>query len=128
MNDGPASPSHSKQKSASKPAPQAAQPKLPAPDKMLAPHWDYIKALGKGGSGDTGLFRPTNGGEDVAIKLIKRPLPKVAMPNILREITVSASCARFIVARSITLRWHSEIFCAYGIAGSLPYSVRAYRS
>mmetsp|Transcript_12691 Transcript_12691/g.38257 ORF Transcript_12691/g.38257 Transcript_12691/m.38257 type:complete len:418 (+) Transcript_12691:2731-3984(+) len=90
VNDGPASPSHSKQKSASKPAPQAAQPKLPAPDKMLAPHWDYIKALGKGGSGDTGLFRPTNGGEDVAIKLIKRPLPKVAMPNILREITIQA--------------------------------------
>lgn len=66
-----------------------AAPKTEAPDKMLAEHWEYIQRLGTGGSGDTGLFRPVGGGEEVAIKLIKRPLPKVVMPNILREITVS---------------------------------------
>ncbi len=41
-----------------------------------------------GGTGDTGLFKDTRGGPDVAIKLIRRPLPKVIMPNILREVTV----------------------------------------
>ncbi len=87
VKDGPASPNHSKPKSAPVQAARKAST-LPAPDAMLEPHWTYIKGLGKGGSGDTGLFRPTGGGDDVAIKLIKRPLPKVAMPNILREITV----------------------------------------
>lgn len=65
-----------------------AAPKSEAPDSMLAEDWEYIKQLGTGGSGDTGLFRAVRGGEEVAIKLIKRPLPKVVMPNILREITV----------------------------------------
>lgn len=73
VKDGPASPNHSKPKSAPIQAARKART-LPAPDAMLEPHWTYIKGLGKGGSGDTGLFRPTGGGDDVAINLIKRPL------------------------------------------------------
>ena len=43
----------------------------------------------QGGTGQTLLYREKATGEQVAIKLIKRPIPKVIMPNILREITVS---------------------------------------
>lgn len=55
---------------------------------MLAKSFEYIQQLGKGGTGDTGLFKDLQSGQEVAIKLIKRPLPKVIMPNILREVTV----------------------------------------
>lgn len=65
-----------------------AKPKPAAPDAMLAKSFEYIQQLGKGGTGDTGLFKDLQSGEEVAIKLIKRPLPKVIMPNILREVTV----------------------------------------
>ena len=66
-----------------------SKPKPAAPDAMLAKYFEYVQQLGKGGTGDTGLFKDLSGGEEVAIKLIKRPLPKVIMPNILREVTVS---------------------------------------
>lgn len=70
-----------------------SKPKPPAPDSMLAKSFEYVQQLGKGGTGDTGLFKDLHSGEEVAIKLIKRPLPKVIMPNILREVTVSgATC------------------------------------
>lgn len=81
--------------SASRPAPKHhhggghMKPKPAAPDAMLAKSFEYIQQLGKGGTGDTGLFKDLQSGEEVAIKLIKRPLPKVIMPNILREVTVS---------------------------------------
>lgn len=70
--------------------PARASAPAEAPDNMLARDWEYVQHLGKGGSGDTGLFRAVRGGEEVAIKLIKRPLPKIVMPNILREITIQA--------------------------------------
>ena len=44
----------------------------------------------QGGTGQTLLYREKATGDQVAIKLIKRPIPKVIMPNILREITVRA--------------------------------------
>lgn len=74
-----------------------SKPKPAAPDAMLAKSFEYIQQLGKGGTGDTGLFKDLQSGQEVAIKLIKRPLPKVIMPNILREVTVGLwgrTCAR----------------------------------
>ena len=44
---------------------------------------------GKGGTGDTWAFKDTRSGEVVAIKFLKRPLPKVLVENIKREFTVS---------------------------------------
>lgn len=44
---------------------------------------------GQGGTGDTWQFKDVNNGRDVAVKFIKRPLPKVLQTNILREFTVS---------------------------------------
>ena len=70
--------------------PGHSRPKPSAPDAVLAKYFEYVQQLGKGGTGDTGLFKDLSSGEEVAIKLIKRPLPKVIMPNILREVTVSS--------------------------------------
>ena len=80
----------------SKPAPTTAKaaPATPAepqhPDNGLKSTHELIKFLGRGGTGDTYLFKDRVSGEDVAIKLMKRPLPKVIMPNILREIRVGS--------------------------------------
>ena len=46
------------------------------------------KFLGRGCTGDTYLFTDNRIIQPVAIKLIKRPIPKVILPNILREIRV----------------------------------------
>ena len=62
------------------------------PDFGLKDSHELIKFLGRGGTGDTWLFREKATGDAVAIKLIKRPIPKVVMPNILREIRVSLAC------------------------------------
>ncbi len=51
-------------------------------------HSPIDRSLVQGGTGQTLLYKEKATGEQVAIKLIKRPIPKVIMPNILREITV----------------------------------------
>jgi len=45
---------------------------------------------GKGGTGDTWSFRHKPSGEEVAVKFIRRPLPKVLEKNITREFTIQA--------------------------------------
>ena len=65
------------------------------PDFGLKDSHELIKFLGRGGTGDTWLFREKATGDAVAIKLIKRPIPKVVMPNILREIRVSQAYDHF---------------------------------
>ena len=49
-------------------------------------YFDFI--IGRGGTGDTWAFLDTRTGKQVAIKFIKRPLPKVLLQNIQREFTV----------------------------------------
>lgn len=49
---------------------------------------EFVKFLGRGGTGDTHLYKDRANGEEVAIKLVKRPVPKVVQPNLLREIRV----------------------------------------
>lgn len=58
------------------------------PDFGVGSFYTPIKHLGRGGTGDTWLFKDVQTGEAVAIKFIKRPLPKVLHQNILREFTV----------------------------------------
>lgn len=43
---------------------------------------------GRGGTGDTWAFLDKRTGQQVAIKFINRPLPKVLVQNIEREFTV----------------------------------------
>lgn len=45
---------------------------------------------GRGGTGDTWSATDTRTGKLVAIKFIKRPMPKVLVQNIQREFTVGA--------------------------------------
>lgn len=71
-------------------APAAAPKEAPHPDVGLKGTHDLVKFLGRGGTGDTYLFTEKATGEEVAIKLMKRPLPKVIMPNILREIRIQS--------------------------------------
>jgi hypothetical protein len=47
-----------------------------------------ISCPGKGGTGDTWAFLDKRIGEQVAIKFLKRPLPKVLLENIKREFLV----------------------------------------
>mmetsp|Transcript_11498 Transcript_11498/g.34535 ORF Transcript_11498/g.34535 Transcript_11498/m.34535 type:complete len:420 (+) Transcript_11498:87-1346(+) len=89
-NTGPAD-NGSKGTSARPPPAKPARRKRPPPDDMLATAgFEYLMPLGKGGTGVTGLFEDNATGQEVAIKLISRPLPKPSMPNILREITIQA--------------------------------------
>jgi serine/threonine-protein kinase SRK2 len=46
--------------------------------------------LGKGGEGETWLLKVKETGEEIAIKLIKRPIPKPALAVIKREIKIQA--------------------------------------
>ena len=62
------------------------------PDLGLSGSHELVKFLGRGGTGDTWLFNDRATGEEVAIKLVKRPVPKVIQPNLLREIRVSSVC------------------------------------
>ena len=60
-----------------------------------------FSAAGQGGTGDTWHFKDLKNGRDVAVKFIKRPLPKVLQTNILREFTASlagATSAAFLSA------------------------------
>ncbi len=65
--------------------------KKPAtPDFGLQATHDVVKLLGKGGEGETWLLKVKDGGEEVAIKLIKRPIPKPALAVIKREIKIQS--------------------------------------
>lgn len=62
------------------------------PDLGLSGSHELVTFLGRGGTGDTWLFKDKATNEEVAIKLVKRPIPKIIQPNLLREIRVGATC------------------------------------
>ena len=73
------------------PTGQASTSKKPStPDFGLAATHEVVKLLGKGGDGETWLLKVKETGEEVAIKLIKRPIPKAALAVIKREIKIQA--------------------------------------
>ncbi|KAL6779334.1 SNRK2I [Auxenochlorella protothecoides x Auxenochlorella symbiontica] len=59
-------------------------------DFYVGDNYKRLKHLGKGGTGDTWLFKDSNTGSEVAIKFIRRPLPKVLLTNIVREFQIQA--------------------------------------
>ncbi|GIL87182.1 hypothetical protein Vretimale_14287 [Volvox reticuliferus] len=68
--------------------PKQAKPAVP--DFGLSATHEVIKLLGRGGEGETWLCRDKEAGTAVAIKLIKRPIPKPAIQVIKREIKIQA--------------------------------------
>ncbi|KAF5837307.1 kinase-like domain-containing protein [Dunaliella salina] len=67
----------------------AKRPNAP-PDFGLSASHEVLKLLGRGGEGETWLFRDKASGALTAIKLIKRPIPKPAIAVIKREIRIQA--------------------------------------
>ena len=61
---------------------RAPRPAAQCPCPPLSP------TAGRGGTGDTWSFTDTRTNKEVAIKFIKRPMPKVLVQNIQREFTV----------------------------------------
>jgi serine/threonine-protein kinase SRK2 len=68
----------------------AAAAKNRVPDFGLAEFWEVIKLLGTGGEGETWLCREHATGREVAIKLVRRPIPKSITQIIQREIRILA--------------------------------------
>ncbi len=64
------------------------------PDFGLAETHEVIKLLGRGGEGETWLCRDKQTRSEVAVKLIKRPIPKPAIAVIKREIKIQADLGR----------------------------------
>ncbi len=60
------------------------------PDFGLSQTHEVIKVLGKGGEGETWLCKDKATNREIAIKLIKRPIPKPAIAVIKREIKIQA--------------------------------------
>ncbi|KAG1662635.1 hypothetical protein FOA52_009620 [Chlamydomonas sp. UWO 241] len=60
------------------------------PDFGLTSTHEVIKLLGRGGEGETWLVKDKLSGEEVAAKLIKRPIPKAALQVIKREIKIQS--------------------------------------
>uniref|UniRef100_A0A7S0R4T5 Protein kinase domain-containing protein n=1 Tax=Chlamydomonas leiostraca TaxID=1034604 RepID=A0A7S0R4T5_9CHLO len=68
----------------------ASSKKPSTPDFGLASTHEVLKLLGRGGEGETWLCKEKSSGNEVAIKLIKRPIPKPAIAVIKREIKIQA--------------------------------------
>ena len=60
------------------------------PDFGLSETHEVVKMLGRGGEGETWLLRVKEDNSEIAIKLIKRPIPKAALAVIEREIKIQA--------------------------------------
>eukprot|EP00798_Chlamydomonas_sp_ICE-L_P019488 gene19488-26150_t len=70
--------------------PSAIKDDKAGPDFGLAETHVVIKLLGTGGEGETWLCKEKDTGREVAIKLIKRPIPRPAIAIIKREIKIQA--------------------------------------
>ena len=78
-----------KKKKASTPPTSEPSARPPPPDVGLETNYELVEFLGRGGSGDTWLYRNRETQELVAIKLIPRPFPKAMLPaQVEREIKV----------------------------------------
>lgn len=67
---------------------ESPPPKAKGPDFGLGEVFDAVEELGEGGSGETWLMVDKEVGRKVAVKLIRRPIPKVLHEMLLHEIQV----------------------------------------
>ncbi|BDA43928.1 Serine/threonine-protein kinase SRK2H [Coccomyxa sp. Obi] len=109
-------------------APAQAPPRQgekPPPCVGLLDTHKYVKELGRGGTGETFLYEDKeNNNELVAVKLIKRPLPKVIQANILREIMIQANLGEGHVnvinaKEALLTESHLALVMEYAACGSL---------
>ncbi|EIE25720.1 kinase-like protein [Coccomyxa subellipsoidea C-169] len=100
-----------------------AEPQVPCLG-LLDTH-ELVKELGRGGTGETFLYKDKqNNNELVAVKLIRRPLPKVIQANILREIMIQANLGEGHVnvinaKEALLTESHLALVMEYAACGSL---------
>lgn len=88
---------------------------------------DFLEAkhmLGEGGSGETWLMEDVHTKEQVAVKLIKRPIPKVLHEMLLHEIQIQSDLGEghmnIVNAREVVLtRSHLALILEYASGGTL---------
>mmetsp|Transcript_7770 Transcript_7770/g.19278 ORF Transcript_7770/g.19278 Transcript_7770/m.19278 type:complete len:422 (-) Transcript_7770:514-1779(-) len=68
----------------------SVKPENDMPDFAVGQTHKVMRMLGEGGSGETWLCKDLNSGNDVAIKFIQRPIPKVVLPMIFHEVKIQA--------------------------------------
>lgn len=59
-----------------------------AADPGLKDTHDFVQLLGRGGTGEIAQFIDRATGEHVAVKLVRRPVPRVVATSLLSEILV----------------------------------------
>mmetsp|Transcript_20348 Transcript_20348/g.56393 ORF Transcript_20348/g.56393 Transcript_20348/m.56393 type:complete len:457 (-) Transcript_20348:375-1745(-) len=64
------------------------EPTKPSLDEALQELYEPVHQLGAGGTGESWLVKDRETSEYLAIKLIKRPIPSVLQPMMLREIEI----------------------------------------
>ncbi|KAK9916167.1 hypothetical protein WJX75_009636 [Coccomyxa subellipsoidea] len=112
-----------KEATAAQARPRPTEPQVPCLG-LLDTH-ELVKELGKGGTGETFLYRDKQNNNDlVAVKLIKRPLPKVIQANILREIMIQANLGEGHVnvinaKEALLTESHLALVMEYAACGSL---------
>eukprot|EP00803_Ostreobium_quekettii_P006140 evm.model.scf_58.12 EVM.evm.TU.scf_58.12 scf_58:110984-115751(+) len=102
--------------------PPLPQPK--GPDFGLQGAFQPIDALGEGGSGETWLMRERDTGRQVAVKMIRRPIPKVLHEMLLHEIQIQGELGEghlnVVNAEEVILtRTHLAIVMEYAAGGTL---------
>ena len=76
------------ERSAAKQAP--AKSSKPSLDDALCELYEPVHQLGSGGTGDSWLVKDRESGEYLAVKLVKRAIPSVLQPMMLREIEIQS--------------------------------------
>jgi serine/threonine-protein kinase SRK2 len=56
--------------------------------------FEVAHLLGSGSAGDAWLCRDKRTGEQLAIKLMKRPIPAAMSPTLMREVKIGAHLGR----------------------------------
>lgn len=54
----------------------------------LSKHFETLRLLGEGGSGETWLMKDKETNELVAMKMLRRPIPKALHKMLLQEVTI----------------------------------------
>eukprot|EP01025_Chloroclados_australasicus_P047534 TRINITY_DN533_c0_g1_i1.p1 TRINITY_DN533_c0_g1~~TRINITY_DN533_c0_g1_i1.p1 ORF type:complete len:422 (-),score=65.27 TRINITY_DN533_c0_g1_i1:537-1802(-) len=85
---------------------------------------EVLESLGRGGTGETWLCRSYKTGQLEAVKLIKRPIPKVIVPMVLEEIKIQGDLGEghlnIVNAHEVFLtKTHLALCMEFAAAGSL---------
>mmetsp|Transcript_4620 Transcript_4620/g.7936 ORF Transcript_4620/g.7936 Transcript_4620/m.7936 type:complete len:437 (+) Transcript_4620:190-1500(+) len=96
----------------------------PTPDFAISSHYKVLHMLGEGGSGETWLCKNLRTNEEVAVKYIQRPIPKVVLPMIYHEVKIQAQLGEghvnLVQAKELVLsKTHLALGLEYVSGGNL---------